>query len=132
MSQEILDRVRQNNLAWNRGDDEAAVVGLAPDVEWVVAEENPNAGTLHGPDAVRAYLRDWRETLDGMAYELDQIVDAGDAIVTIGTISGRAGPAGPEVAVPLAVVSRIEGDLVSRVEEYLDPGRALEAVGLSE
>jgi ketosteroid isomerase-like protein len=131
MSQEFVDRVRRNHLAWNRGDDEAAVADLAPDVEWVIAEENPNAGTLRGRDAVRAYLHDWRETLDDMSYELERVVDAGDAIVTIGTISGRAGPAGPEVAVPLAVVSRLDGDLVSRVEEYLDPRLALEAVGLS-
>ena len=50
----------------------------------------------------------------------------------MGTISGRAGSEdGPEVTVPLAIVTRFENSHVVRTEEYLDVTRAFAAAGLS-
>ncbi|MFB7911942.1 nuclear transport factor 2 family protein [Kitasatospora sp. NPDC056076] len=42
--------------AYARGDIDAAVADLHPDVEWVEPEELPNGGAHTGRDAVHAYL----------------------------------------------------------------------------
>lgn len=117
--------------AWNRGDIDEMLADTPPHAEWVVSEENPAARTLRGPDEIRAYLEDWRSTVYGLRFEPSERHDAGDAVVTVGTISGRAGGEdGPEVTVPLAIITRFEHGLVVRVEEYLDTSRAFEAAGL--
>ena len=118
--------------AWNRGDLDEMLADTPPDAEWVVAEENPDARTLRGPAEIRAYLEDWRSTVYGLRFEPTERHDAGDAVVTVGTISGRAGSEdGPEVTVPLAIVTRFENSHVVRTEEYLDVTRAFAAAGLS-
>lgn len=43
--------------AWERGDIDAAVADMAPDIEWVEPEEFPNGGRRQGPAAVAEYLR---------------------------------------------------------------------------
>ncbi len=132
MSQENVEIVRRGLEAYSQGDFDAALADTPVDAEWVIAEENPNARTLRGPDEIRAYFRDWQETLSGLRYEIDELVDAGDAIVCLGRVTGRAGNDGPEVTVALATVTYFRDGVPVRTQEFLDSGAALEAVGLSE
>jgi ketosteroid isomerase-like protein len=132
MSQENVEIVRRSQEAWNGGDLDAFLSIGPAEAEWVIAEENPNARTLRGRDEIAAYLRDWVDTMPGLRYEATEHVDAGNAVVTLGTISGRAGEDGPEISVQCAFVTYFDRGLAVRTEEYLDPGRALEAAGLSE
>ena len=131
MSQENIEVVRRSQEAWNAGDLDAFASVSPPDAEWVIAEENPNARTLRGRDEIIAYLRDWADTVPGLRYEVAERIDAGDVVVSIGTVAGRVGD-GPEIRVKLAIVSYFKGGIPVRTEEYLDPGKALEAVRLSE
>jgi uncharacterized protein len=102
MSQENVEIVRRGLEAYSQGDFDAALADTPVDAEWEIAAENPNARTLRGPDEIRAYFRDWQETLSGLRYEIDELVDAGDAVVCLGRVTGRAGNDGPEVTVALA------------------------------
>ena len=113
--------------AWNRGDLDAMLAHAPPDAVWVTAEENPAARTLHGPAEIRAYLEDWRDTVHGLQFEVSERVDTGEALVTIGRISGQAGEDGPEVTTSLALVTRFRDGVPVRTEEYLDAERALAA-----
>ena len=131
MSQDNVEIVRRSQEAWNAGDLDVFVSIGPPDAEWVIAEENPNARTLRGPDEIIAYLRDWADTMPGLRYEVEERIDAGDAVVSLGTVAGRIGD-GPEIRVKLAFVSYFESGMPVRTEEYLNPAKALEAVGLSE
>ena len=130
VSQQNVELVRQSQEAWNAGGIDALVAMIPPDGEWVVAKENPNARTLRGPDEIRAYLRDWNETMPELRYEPAERIDAGNAVVTLGTAAGRAGADGPEVAVKLAFVIRFEDGVPVRTEEYLDEREALAAAGI--
>jgi ketosteroid isomerase-like protein len=125
-----METVRRSLDAWNRGDLEGALDEADPEGEYMIAEESPNHQVLRGREAILAYLRDWRETIHDMHYELAEQHDAGDAVVTLGKMTGRAGEGGPEITVELAFVSRFDGARVFRTEEYLDAARALEAAGL--
>ena len=115
--------------AWNRGDLDAMLSHTPPDAVWVISEDNPAARTLHGPAEIRSYLEDWRDTVHGLHFEVSQRVDTGEALVTVGTMSGRAGEDGPEVTTPLALVTRFRDGVPVRTEEYLDFERALAAAG---
>jgi ketosteroid isomerase-like protein len=132
MSQENVEIVRRAQEAWNLGDLDTLLSLGPPDAEWVIAEENPNARTLRGPAEILAYLSDFAETMPGLRFDVAERIDAGDAVVSLGTVSGRAGEDGPEISVRLATVTYFDGPVPVRTEEYLDPRKALETVGLSE
>jgi ketosteroid isomerase-like protein len=55
--------VRDWAEALNRGDFEAMVRDAGPDFESVVAREHPDATTHRGPQAVGAYLAEWRRMM---------------------------------------------------------------------
>jgi ketosteroid isomerase-like protein len=130
VGREQIEVVKRSLDAWNRGDVDAMVAGAAPDSEYAIAELNPNARLLRGREEIADYLRDWHETVHGLHYELEEMRDAGEAVVLLGTMSGRVGEDGPEITAELAFVLRFDGTVVVRTEEYLDAHLALEAVGL--
>jgi ketosteroid isomerase-like protein len=121
--------IRQIEAAFNRGDVDAMLAHLSPDAEWEISENNPAARTLHGHDEIRAYLEDWLDTVKGLHYEANRYVDAGDAVVQIGTMTSRVRDAGSELTVPLAFVTRFRDGVPVRTEEYLDVEQALVAAG---
>jgi ketosteroid isomerase-like protein len=124
--------IREIEAAFNRGDIGAMVACLASDAEWEIAEANPSARTLHGQAEIRAYLEDWRDTVQGLHYEGERYIDAGDVVVQVGTMTARPSAGGAELTVPLAFVSRFRDGVPVRTEEYLDVDAALEAAGLPD
>jgi ketosteroid isomerase-like protein len=130
VGREQLEIVKRALDAWNRGDVDAMVAEASPDGEYAISELNPNARLLHGREEIADYLRDWHDTVSGLHYELEEVRDAGEAVVVLGTMSGRVGEGGPEITADLAFVLRFEGTVVVRTEEYLDRRLALEAAGL--
>ena len=131
MSRANVEHVQRIREAWNRGDVDAVLALVTEDAEWAIAEENPNACTLRGRDEIRAYLRDWSDTMPDLRIEAAEDIDAGDAVVTLATVSGRAGADGPDVTVGIAFVTRFVDGRATRTEEYLSPRQALDAAGLS-
>jgi ketosteroid isomerase-like protein len=132
VSQENVNIVRRSNALMNDGDLDAAYRLLHPGIEWVIAREHPNAMTLAGHEALMAYQRDWQATLPDLRVELDRIVDAGEKAVGIGSVHGTGTESGADVRVAIAFVFTLRDGLITRVEEYLNPTEALEAVGLEE
>jgi ketosteroid isomerase-like protein len=130
MSQEHVELVRRQIEALNRGDWEGSIEGVDSRIEWVVAREHPASRTVRGLEELRAYREDWRQMLGELRFESERIIDGGDAVVSVGRISGTGAGSGAATDVALALVLQFDGDSVVRVEEYLDPGEALEAAGL--
>jgi ketosteroid isomerase-like protein len=132
VSRQEVEIIERSLDAWNRGDLDVAFEEAGPALEWMIAEENPEARTLHGIDEIRAYLADWRATVHGLRYETAEYVDAGDCIVSLGVGSGRmGGEDGPELKVGLNLVVRFADGAPVRIEEYLDTDRALDAAGVT-
>jgi len=131
VGREQIEVVNRSLDAWNRGDVDAIVSESAPDGEYAIAERNPNARLLRGREEIADYLRDWHDTVHGLHYELEELRDAGETVVVLGKMSGRAGSDdGPEITAELAFVLRFDGTVVVRTEEYLDGRDALAAAGL--
>jgi ketosteroid isomerase-like protein len=132
VSEANVERIKEVEAAFNRGDLDAMVGYLAPDAEWELSENNPAARTLHGREEILAYLEDWRDTVRGLFYRGTRYIDAGNAVVQVGTMTGRAGEDGPELTVSIAFVTHFSDDGVPvRTEEYLDVEQAFEAAGVA-
>jgi ketosteroid isomerase-like protein len=130
VSEENVEIVRRAHTLMNEGNLDAAFRLLHPEVEWVVAKEHPEARTLIGRRELAQYQRDWQQMLPDVRFESDRWVDAGERVVGIGTVSGSGRESGADTRVPLAFVFTVQDDLITRVEEYIDPAEALNTVGL--
>jgi ketosteroid isomerase-like protein len=133
VSRENVESVRRMTASAVAGDWDAAVALMAPEVEWVIAREHPEATTLVGRRALVDYRRAWQETLPDMQVEVDRILDAGsDKVIGIGAVRGTGAGSGADVRVSLAVVYTLRDGLIVRGQEFLDPQDALKAVGMEE
>ena len=118
----------QTSRAWveafNRGDAEALLKVASAETEWVVAREHPASTIHHGPEAIASYLNDWRTTMPGLIYEVDEIVEREDFVLLVGRMHGTGAGSGAATEVPVATLTTFRDGLALRVEEYLDPDEA--------
>jgi uncharacterized protein len=132
MSQENVEIVRQYFAFGSEGDWDAARALTAADVEWIVGREHPETRTLVGRDAVRDYRLEWERIVPDVRFALERVLDHGEEVVGIGSVSGTGTSSRANVRVPLAFVFGFRNGLIARVEEYLTHAEALKAVGLEE
>jgi ketosteroid isomerase-like protein len=135
MSQENVELVKRAADAINRGDAEALVAELDPEVEWHGAILMAMGGTqtvYRGHEGVREWLRDLYETLSEFQAEYPEIRDLGDRTVAIGRIRARGAASEAQIESPHGTVTDFKDGKAIRVRTYLDPNEALKAAGLSE
>jgi ketosteroid isomerase-like protein len=128
MSEENVEIVRRFYDALLRGEDDAALACLAPDVEYSVAQERTLA---RGLEEVRAmwerWLNDW-EVSETLAEEFD----AGDRVVVTVHESAYGRGSGIEIEGRYYNVLTVSNGRIVRKLEFTDRAEALEAAGLSE
>jgi ketosteroid isomerase-like protein len=133
MSQANVDSVRRSLDAWNRDDFETYVSGAHPEVEWTseVAERMAGSGTVYtGLEGLRRHWDEWREIWT-VKVNVTEVIDLGDIVVAVAQTVARGHAVGLEMEQPIAYVFEFEDGMARRVRSYIDPARALEAVGLS-
>jgi ketosteroid isomerase-like protein len=81
MSEENVEVVRGAIEAFNRGDLEAALHRMHPDIEWQTLDAFPDAGTYRGREEVREFWQTWRQTFRGFRLHLEECVPVGEHIV---------------------------------------------------
>jgi ketosteroid isomerase-like protein len=69
---------------------------------------------------------------DNLRLEPEELIDAGDRVVAVQRLSGRAKGSGIETELRFAVVYTISGGKIVRGREYMTREQALEAIGLDE
>ena len=135
MSQENVEAFQRAVAAYNRGDIDAFLEEIDPDVEWhplLQGMLSGEAATYRGHDGVRELFRDLNEGFTDQEVEPSEITDLGGVLVAIGRIRGRGKESGAEAESPINWVVDFRDSRAVRVREYLDPKAALEAAGLSE
>jgi ketosteroid isomerase-like protein len=122
----FLDRAREDPDVWDIFDQDVLweVGGLAiPDAP----------ATSRGPDGVRKFFRRWVGTFEGWAYEVEEVIDAGDAAVAVHIHQwGRGKGSGAPVDLRFWEVWIMRDGKAVRVTHRLEKADALEAAGLSE
>jgi ketosteroid isomerase-like protein len=136
MSQENVELVRRVYEAGARRDA-AAVLGFHdPGVEWDIshspARELMGHRIYHGHEGLRRFFREWYEAWETVAPDLQELIDAGDDVISVETTRGRGRASGATVTLSHHGVWTIREGQIVRVVWFGTHSEALEAVGLSE
>jgi ketosteroid isomerase-like protein len=137
MSQENVEIVRQLFDAVARRDSAIVLALYDPEVEWDNTR-GPMKGLVErkvyrGYEGVQHWWREAREPWESGWNEVEDLIDAGDQVVSVQTshVRGRASGIAVELAHFAAVWTIREGKIV-RVALYTTRSEALEAAGLAE
>jgi uncharacterized protein len=79
--EEAVALLRGAYTAFNRGDIDAAVAGLDPQIEWIEPVEFPGGGIYHGREGAKRYLTQSRVAWAEVVSEPVKFIPAGDRIV---------------------------------------------------
>ncbi|MDQ3671383.1 MAG: nuclear transport factor 2 family protein [Actinomycetota bacterium] len=143
MSQENVDIVRRVFEAAAQRDAAAVSELYDADVEWdssgTLPGEVESGGGARGYESLQAWFRQWHEAWDDVAYGVEELVDAGDQVVSTVTMRGRGRVSGLEVEHPQYAVWTIRDLKVVKVrwfrtreEAYAEQGDALRDLGVSK
>ncbi len=114
--------VRRSYEAFARGDLDAVVADMDPQIEWHQAQGLPHGGVYRGLEAVRRAIFDPLddEWWDDFRAEPHELLDAGDAVVVLGRYSGRAKATGKPLDVPFAHVWSFRDGKAVLFRQFLD------------
>jgi len=125
---EIVRRVFE---AFNRDGPEAALAGLAPDVEYHDLPDQPDAGLYHGHSGFLVAMAQFFGELEDYSVNLDGIIDHGARIVVGVRVSGRGKSSGARFEQRATGIWTLRNGFVVRVVWFRTREEALEAAGLS-
>lgn len=111
--------VLDSYAAFARGDIDAAVAPLHPEVEWVEPDEFPMGGARHGPAAVAGYLRASRAAWSVLESSPTAYRSGADVVV-LHHVAGELADGTPHEATVVDVFTVIDGQVV-RMHAYADP-----------
>jgi ketosteroid isomerase-like protein len=132
MSQHDVEVVRASFDAWTRGPEALADV-CQPDIDWRAIEGAiDDVGPMHGLEAVQAYTRDWFDHFDDLRLEPEELIDAGDRVVAVQRLSGRAKASGVPTELRYAVVYTVRDGKIANGREYWTRQQALDALGIHQ
>jgi ketosteroid isomerase-like protein len=130
MSRQYVEIVRRSIEAFNRGDWDAVLREGHPAIEWHVYL-SPEGQVARGRAEVLGMWEDRRSVFGGFHWHVDDLVDAGHAVIAVGELRGVApGGTDREIAAPIAQVYWFEDGLVRVVRSYSSKDEAMAAVEL--
>ena len=113
-----------------RGDLDALVAELDPDVEWRPHLSALGGDVVRGQDGVRSYLVSLDDEWDDFRQEVEQSFDAGDRVVVFLNTHGRGRASGVELHLQVAHVLCFRDGKCVENQTYIDREEALTAAGL--
>jgi uncharacterized protein len=133
MSRENVEVIRRLYETFDRGDLEATLEALDPQIEWKEPPEQPEgAVTRHGREGVREGLSDWLRTWRSYRVEPQEFIEAGDQVLVRIRQLGQGQSRGVEVESDLFQAWTLRAGKPVRMEMYFERSAAMEAVGLAE
>jgi len=138
MSEESVEIVRRVYDVAAHRDAETVLALYDPEVELDVSRLAVHGapggvgGVYHGHKGLRSLFGDWHEAYGKIQYDYDELIDAGEQVISVVTRHARGRASGAEVEQPFALVWTLREGKVVRVVWFLTREEALEAAGLSE
>jgi ketosteroid isomerase-like protein len=120
--------LRKGIAAYNRGDTEAVLAMLDPDVEVFTPPELGNAGTFHGHEGYLAWIEAWLEAWEEFRIEPVEIEQFGDDFLVLMDAAGRGKGSGAEVSLRFWWLYTVPADRATRVRLYPTREAALAAL----
>jgi ketosteroid isomerase-like protein len=132
MSEHNVEVVRRTLEIFAREGTNPSYEGLvANDVELRPAFEVAGDASYIGPEGVARFMRQWTEDFDDWALRVDDLRDAGEAVVARVRQSARGKGSGAPVELLFGIVFRVRDGQIARMEMYMSVAEALKAVGLT-
>jgi ketosteroid isomerase-like protein len=129
MSAELVQLVKQGYDAWNSGDRGWVLEHMTEDVRWITPPDDPDPGTYEGLAGVERYWSQWRAAVGQLNFAIEEILDAGQAVVVMARRQGRGEHSGLQVSDRVIQVFHFnDADKCTEVHEYYDRDAALSAV----
>jgi ketosteroid isomerase-like protein len=136
MSRENVEVVRGVFDAEARRDAAAALALYDPDVEF-----DTSRGTFgdvvgrkryHGHEGLRSWFRDWYEAWENVEADLQELIDAGENVISVEITRARGKGSGVQVELTQYGVWTITAGKIVRSVWFTRRAEALEAAGLRE
>jgi ketosteroid isomerase-like protein len=126
MPEDNVDVVRRLFSALDDNQFEEVAGFFDPEVEW-----SPTEGTFHGIEGVVKSFLEWMEPWDEHTIDPEEFIESGDdrVLATI-HLTGRGEQSGVEINQRFFQLYTLRGGRITRMVEYVDRARALEAAGL--
>jgi len=105
---------------------------LDPDIRWHTRADLPDTATHRGHDGVKALMAEWFGAFEDLSVDVEELIDAGDRVVVLLLLRGRARGSAHEVHMSETHVLRMRAGKVTEVHEYATKAEALKVVGLDE
>jgi ketosteroid isomerase-like protein len=134
MSQENVEKVRSSLEGWNRGDIDAWLEWVHPEVEWFSEVRRRMTGDeapVRGKAGMREFWDEWHAIWE-LVIDITEMRDLGETVLVLARFRTRGQASGVDLEQPIAYVFEFDGGLARRARAYLDPQKALEAVGLGD
>ena len=132
MSQENVEVVRRVYEAAGNRDTETVFDLYDPEVVLDASRLGMFAEPYHGHDGLRSMFRHWHDAWGEIEYSYDELLDAGDQVISVVTRHARGRGSGAEVDRHFALLWSVNNGRVVRVVWYLSRAEALEAAGPSK
>jgi ketosteroid isomerase-like protein len=133
MSQENVEALRRTIEAVNRGGPDAGLDVYDPEIEFHEDPKFPEAEVYRGREAVLRYFREFGASFESYRFEIESLRDvADDKVIAVLREHVRGKASGLEVDRRSGWVVTFRDGRVLRLEIYLEPADAFEAVGLRE
>jgi ketosteroid isomerase-like protein len=131
MPEDEIQTVRRIYDALSRWNVDELAMDVTHDFELILPETVPWGGTLHGADGVKAFATIFRDHVEGQWADPDDFIEAGDLIVVLGRLRGRARATGEEFEEHFAHVWTLSEGMPSRCRSYFDTSPIMTALGSS-
>jgi ketosteroid isomerase-like protein len=133
MSRENVEVVRLLYNAFNRGDVEASLALIDPQiqVEYWGERLDPDQ-SYHGHAGLREFVDQLRDSFPDYRAEIEECIDAGDDVVIVIRNRGTGKTSGLEVDVRSCQVWTVRAGKLTRMRVYRSKTDALDALGLRE
>jgi ketosteroid isomerase-like protein len=134
MSEENVEIVRRANAALNGADMEGALADYTDDAEFRDLRTAPDQPlTVTGRDAVRSVWAEWSAAFDELRADVDEWIDAGDAVIAKAHWWGTGRESGIVIDTRQYDLFQLkDGKIVRAVLGYGSEHEALEAARQSE
>ena len=104
----------------------------APEVEWSTTDVAIERATYRGHDGVRRFFGNVDNEFNDLSFDVEDLIDAGEAVVLTLRVGGRGKASGAPVELTGFYVCSLRDGMIYRVRTYPERAEALEAAGLRE
>lgn len=116
-----IEVVQELYRCFREQDDEAFLSICTEDLEWIQNEGFPKGAVRRGARAViEGVFKGNRSEWDGLAYEIERILDAGATIIVIGKYVGRHHRTQKRMQAAAAHVYDLQGGKIRRFRMFAD------------